>query len=273
MNAYITLLSTLSYLPGVVVLYDSLKRVNASHSFWVAVSSSIPREVDEQLEKKGMHVLRLAGPVKIPSAFRENSGHWGNTFDKIHLFGLTDFSKLVYLDSDMLVLENLDALFDKPHMSAVAAGRLENPSWTRLNSGLMVIEPQKGLPEKMTALVDLAVQQVAALGNDKIGDQDLVNTYYPDWPERPELHLDEGYNLFYTDLDAYIDRHGYRLGAGHPKDAKPVRVVHFVGPKKPWMKWANAKHFVHALKQGGACKWERQAFSMYTDQLKKLDLN
>ena len=36
------------------------------------------------------------------------NGHWGYTFDKIHLFGLHEFSKLVYVDSDMIVRANMD---------------------------------------------------------------------------------------------------------------------------------------------------------------------
>jgi glycogenin glucosyltransferase len=273
MKAYITLLSTMSYLPGVIVLHDSVKRTNSSYPFWVAISSGIPQEVDDQLKNRGMHVIRLAQPIQIPQTFKENSGHWGNTFDKIHLFGLTDFSKLVYLDSDMIVLKNIDELFEKCHLSAVAAGQLEHPDWTRLNSGLMVIEPEARLPELMVGVMDRAVKEVGALGSDKIGDQDIINAYYPDWPDRKELHLDEGYNLFFSDLDAYIDRHDYQMPGLQTNNSKDVHIVHFVGPQKPWMKWANARHLLKSIKSKNSCKWERKAFSMYLSYLKKLKLS
>lgn len=273
MKAYITLLSTLSYIPGVIVLHDSVKRTNSPYPFWVAVSSIIPQDVDDKLRDRGMNVIRLPSPIDIPLTFKENSGHWGNTFDKIHLFGLTRFSKLVYLDSDMIVLKNLDALFEKNHLSAVAAGQLEHPDWTRLNSGLMVIEPEDELPEKMVGVMDRAIKQVSALGSNKIGDQDIVNAYYPDWPDRKDLHLDDGYNLFFSDLDAYIDRHGYQMLADNKNNSRDVHVVHFVGPQKPWMKWANARHLFKIIKNKNSCKWERKAFLMYLAHLKRLSLS
>ena len=272
MKAYITLLSTISYLPGVIVLHDSIKRTNTTYPFWVAISSSISLEIEAKLSDRGMHVMRLPAPVKIPLTFKEKSGHWGNTFDKIHLFGLTYFSKLVYLDSDMVVLKNIDGLFEKPHLSAVAAGQLEHPDWTRLNSGLMVIEPVAQLSEKMVETIDRAVQEVSALGSNKIGDQDIINAYYPDWPDQKELHLDEGYNLFFSDLDTYINRHSYQIPEIQKNNSKDIYVLHFVGPQKPWMKWANIKHFLKSTRSKSSCKWERKAFLMYLDCLVRLDL-
>ncbi|MBG6076055.1 glycosyltransferase [Polaromonas sp. CG_9.11] len=272
MKAYITLLSTLSYLPGVIVLHDSIKRTRSPYPFWVAVSSIISQDVDDILRDRGMNVVRLSMPIEVPLAFKEQSGHWGNTFDKIHIFGLTEFSKLVYLDSDMIVIKNLDHLFEKPHLSAVAAGRLEHPDWTRLNSGLMVIKPDDQLPKKMVIALHIAVEEVRALGSNKIGDQDVINAYYSDWPERKNLHLDDGYNIFYSDLDAYIDQHGYQMLCNPKTNLKDVYVVHFIGPQKPWMKWANAKHLLKVIKNNNSCKWERKSFVMYLNHLKRLSL-
>lgn len=273
MKAYITLLSTLSYLPGVIVLHESVKRTKTDYPFWVAISFTIPFEIADDLRRRGMHVIRLPKSIEIPQHFKNASGHWGNTFDKIHIFGLSKFSKLVYLDSDMMVLKNIDGLFEKPHLCAVAAGYLENEDWTRLNSGLMVIDPQIELPAKMFELFDRATEDVNALGSNKIGDQDVINAYYPDWPSRPELHLDEGYNLFSSYLDLYIDKHGYQMPEIGSNNLKDVQVIHFIGPKKPWMKWANIKNIIKCLKNINSIKWERKAFSMYLTYLKRLNLS
>lgn len=262
----------MNYLSGVRVLHDSVKRTSSPYPFWVALSSVIPDDVDAVLKAEGMNVLRLPAPIEIPLTFKENSGHWGNTFDKIHIFGLTEFSKLVYLDSDMIVIRNLDDLFDKPHLSAVAAGQLEHPDWTRLNSGLMVIVPEDELPQKIVNVVDRAVSEVSAIGSDKLGDQDIINAYYADWPDRKDLHLDEGFNLFFSDLDAYINRHGYQMQLDD-SNLKNVSVIHFVGPHKPWMKWANAKHFLKTVKGRNSCTWERKAFVNYLFHLKRLNLS
>ncbi len=272
MRAYVTLLSTMSYLPGVIVLCESLRRVKAGYPLCVAVSSNIPASADELLRQKNLHIIRLPPGIEIPETLKKKSGHWGNTFDKIYLFGLTEFEKLVYLDSDMMVLTNIDELFDKPHMSAVAAGRTVNPHWDRLNSGLMVIEPAPQLTEKIAATLEKAIFQLQLQGHESIGDQDLINAYYPEWPFSKVLHLDEGYNMFYSNMDICVNQHGYYLPDTSGEQARLVRVVHFVGRHKPWMKWAGFRYFFNTLKRRRATKWERTTFGMYNRLLKSVGL-
>lgn len=272
MKVYITLLSTLSYLPGVIALHESLKQVESSYSLWVSLSTNIPNNVDDQLKQLGMHVVRLPESLEIPTALKKKSGHWGNTFDKLHLFGLTNFDKMVYLDSDMIVLTNIDELFDKPHMSAVAAGHLIHPEWKRLNSGLMVIEPQDRLPEKIADRLQQALEETALIGGEALGDQDLINAFYSDWPMTKSLHLDDGYNIFYSHLDGYIENHGYSLPIinNTGTNVRAIRVVHFVGPNKPWMKWAGVRHFYNTFRKRKNNKWQKKIFNKYVLFFKEL---
>ena len=270
MQAYITLLSTENYLPGVRALHEALRRTGTRHPFVVAIASHIARHIDSVLESAGMCVRRIPETTAIPQHMIEGNGHWGRTFDKIQLFGLVEFSKLVYVDADMLVLANLDELFDKPNMSAVPAGKLIHPDWLRLNGGLMVIEPAAGLVDAIFALLPQALEQATAKGMDKIGDQDLLNAYLPNWSEMPGVELDQGYNIFQWDLDEHIDKHGYRL-PHHPahlqgrsdQPTKMIKIVHFIGPRKPWMDGAVIRQHWRALKKGRAGRWENQVFNEY----------
>ena len=267
MHAYITLLSTESYLPGVLALRESLKRTGTPYPFAVAVSAHMTPEIDTVLEAAGIIVRRIPETTAIPKDMVENNGHWGHTFDKVYLFSLPGFDKLVYVDSDMIVLENMDELFDKPHMSAVAAGLLVNSDSTRLNGGLMVIEPEARLADGIFATLPKALAEVAAMGGQAIGDQDLINAYYPDWRCTPALQLDQGYNLFQCYLDLYIEKHGFQLPQ-HPskasgKNGQPIKIVHFIGPRKPWMKGAVIRQYWRLLKNGSAVKWEHRLFSEY----------
>lgn len=269
MNAYITLLSTLNYLPGVLVLHESLCQVGAAYPLHVAVSKNIPGHVDALLAQRGMAVIRLPAPIEIPAVFQEKSGHWNYTFDKLHLFGLTQFDKLVYLDSDMMVLANIDELFARPHMSAVAAGRMVHPDWRRLNSGLMVIVPERSLPEKISATLHKAITEVQALGSQYLGDQDLINAYYNEWPYLKNLHLDDGYNMFYSEIDVYLGKHGYALPPARAHQGRLVRIVHFVGPHKPWMPWAEVRFLFNTFRKETPAPWERTVFRLYRGLLKK----
>lgn len=263
MRAYATLLSTANYLPGVLALHESLRSVSARHPLVVVISPTVTAEIEDQLRRAGMIVRKIPPISALPKEVLEGNGHWGNTFDKIQLFSLTEFSKLVYVDSDMIVLGNIDDLFDKPHMSGVAAGRIIDPSWTRLNSGLLVIEPEADLAEKIFSVLPKALAEMTARGVTAIGDQDLLNAYYPGWINSPELEVDQGYNVFQCHLDTYIEKYNYRLPDDKSGSGRAVKIVHFIGPRKPWMKGAAIRHYWRVLKKGKAVRWENRVFSLY----------
>jgi len=262
-ESFVTLLSTESYLPGVLALNESLRRYQSTYPLLVVVSNKIQTSTKELLEKTGMRVATCSESMDVPVEIKNKSGHWGNTFDKIYIFGLTDYSKLVYIDSDMIMLRNIDELFDKPHMSAVSAGKFLYPDWTRLNSGIMVIEPEQGLPEKIMKTLENFVVEVVALDGKALGDQDLINAYYAEWPTSMELHLDEGYNIFQSHLDAYIDKNAYELPDENKPSKKPVSIVHFIGKDKPWMRFSVLKHLINLFKKKSSSHWENKVFFKY----------
>src|SRR5699024_2939173 len=106
----------------------------------------------------------------------KTQSHWANTFFKLQVFGLTNYKKIVYIDSDMLVLDNIDELFEHPHLFAVSdddfvAGRDEGI--LGFNSGTLVIEPKSGLVQELIA----RIPQVAVI-RKQFGDQDVLNLFY-----------------------------------------------------------------------------------------------
>jgi glycogenin glucosyltransferase len=251
MHAYITLLSTSSYLPGVACLAASLMRTGTRVPLVVALSHGVPADVRQQVAAMaGVSRVLVLPPESLVPASPAQQGHWAYTFDKLRLFGLAEFSKLVYLDSDMVVLQSLDGLFEAPHMAAVAAGRLVHPDWTRLNSGLMVIEPQAGLPERIAQTLAAATTAMNDDGRHALGDQDLINSFYADWPLAGP-HLDQSYNVFFEHVDAYLATGRYTL-PGQPGRStvvgQPLRVVHFVGRDKPWMPRGRMRNLLARLR-------------------------
>ncbi|MGZ5179976.1 MAG: glycosyltransferase [Ramlibacter sp.] len=271
MHAYVTLLSTGSYLPGVACLAESLRRTGTQVPLVVAVSAGMPAPLQREVAAIAgvSRVLELPAADLLPG--RPQQGHhWDRTFDKLHLFGLCEFSKIVYLDSDMVVLHDLDGLFHAPHMAAVAAGRLVHPGWTRLNSGLMVIEPQPDLPLRIAQTFAAAASEVVRTGGQALGDQDLINSYYPDWPVAG-AQLDQGFNVFFEHLDAYLATGRYEL-PGQPPDGvgrqrQPVRVVHFIGRDKPWMPRGRMRHLL-ALLRGRLGPAQREVLRTYVRLLR-----
>lgn len=231
---YATVLSTKEYIPGVIKLYKSLKSTQAKYPFVCVCSISITDNDILKLKAYGIDCLRLTECAVNNVTIYENDNslsHWKYTYDKLLLFGLTQYDKIVYLDSDMMVMENIDELFLHKSFSAVQAGRLANKDWIRLNSGLMVIEPDVNAKNDMLGLISdvYLSRKQKGLG---AGDQDVINEYFPEWPSHKELILPESYNMIFKYIDIYKKNFGFRYS--NTKLDKTIKVVHFIGKKKPW---------------------------------------
>jgi glycogenin glucosyltransferase len=231
MRSYVTFLSTDDYLDGALVLNASLKRVGSKFGLLALLVGNVSPESEALLNAFGIKTKRVAGKINVPEEVlqanvKQNLRYWNNVFEKLFIFDLTEFDKIVYIDSDMLVLRNIDTLFDSPNMSAVAAGRNfpGNEDWIDLNAGLMVVEPQAGLWQEIVDVLPEACKTGAL-----VSDQTLLHQYYKDWPRAKALHLDEGYNIFADMLDYYAEHLGYRLTG-----KKKIAIVHFIGEIKPW---------------------------------------
>lgn len=230
-TAYVTLISTDSYADGTAALALSLARAGCRHPLVVLVGPAVSGATVARLAALGLRVERLGEATAITAAVAERNrtegyAHWINTFDKLAIFSMTRFERIVFLDSDMMVLDCLDPLFDRPHLSAVAAGRSipGNEGWTALNSGLLVIEPSEAHAASVAAAMRAFMAEDQP-GRGAVGDQDIINAACPDWPDRRALHLSERFNVFSEHVDAYA-----RL----LRDEGGVAVVHFAGARKPW---------------------------------------
>ncbi len=229
MKAYITLLSSENYLPGVIILAKSLKKVGAQYPMVCALSVGMPQKIRNQLEAQGIPCVHLNRKIQ-PKVDSQVFKYWNNTFDKLQIWGLTQYEKLVFVDSDMLVLCNIDDLMDREPFTACAAGNELNDQWIYLNSGLIVIQPDKAVEK---AMIDSIPAVIRSLPNASVGDQDVINKYVADWVQRPELHLPESYNMIATHVSVYDNRLGY---AWRKSEGRPMRVLHFIGKIKPWMR-------------------------------------
>ena len=56
--------------------------------------------------------------------------------------------------------------------------------------------------------------------------KDILQEYYKDWTNKPELHLELKYTVLFTYLDYYINQLNYKLDN--------LYLFHFILSKKPW---------------------------------------
>lgn len=232
-QTYLTVLNSEEYLQGVLTLYHSVKK-NCNKPFVVMVSDDMPDNLTKELEDSGIdyfvHKDDGLSNAEIFNRLSSNKtqSHWAKTFFKLQVFGLTQYEKIVYLDSDMLVVDCLDELFEKPHMAAVSdddfvAGREEGIMG--FNSGTMVIKPEDGLVAQLVEMIP----RVAVI-KKHFGDQDVLNLFFYNWINQPELHLPVNYNACAYRMSDY-------------KNELKVKVLHYVGKNKPWM-WSRQYRFI-----------------------------
>lgn len=274
-KTFMTLLSTENYLEGVLVLYKSLLNSKTKYPFTVILSERISKKTENILHSKKIQTIRITNEFNFNNYNNINlSGpvHWKYTFEKLNIFSLTDYEKIVFLDSDMLIMENIDELFDKKHMSAVgpAGGKYPgNENYNGLNSGLLVIEPNKNDFENLIRLIPIVTGKL-----NNCGDQDVIIEYFiKEWRNSTELHLDDKYNMIFPYIDYYINNFGYTLN--EKKSKTNIKIIHFIGTKKPWMSETDLISFtkltLHLLKakmiKNDKSKYYKQALYLYKKYL------
>ena len=237
-TAYVTLATNDAYALGALVLCHALKETQTVHTLVVLVTEGISAEMLHRLEQAFDQVVSVQ---QIDSNDHEmlallRRPELGVTLTKLHVWRLRQFNKVVFLDSDVFPLQNIDDLFDRPELSAAP-----DAGWPDcFNSGLFVCVPSEITFNALTSLLTSegsfdgtpACGPGAGLGlgagvgpgsggGDARpltrlcfslflcalnlvagGDQGLLNQYFSHWSQQPDCRLPFVYNvvpsIFYT---------------------------------------------------------------------------
>jgi glycogenin glucosyltransferase len=134
--------------------------------------------------------------------------HFRRSWNKFWMWNMTEYTKIVYLDTDTLVIRPIDRLFDYPQLSCAC-----DPNPPQIcNTGVLVLEPGDGIFEAMDQL-----GRVEAVRRG-IGDQSSINAYFRNFTPIPP---------------AYNAARTLESGLGDLMRRGTLRVIHFVC-KKPW---------------------------------------
>lgn len=252
-TAYISVLTTPEFKDGVKVTFFSLRRFT-DREFIVLVNETISEEIVQELESLGMKVRRESSKEFSHYSFSEDmkKDRWYHTLFKLKIFGMTEYDRLVYLDSDMFVCGNIDELFSKAEFSAVP-DKLFFPKYSRggINAGVISFHPEEALEKGLMECIPRVLEKMRIFG-----DQDVINEYFGEWEKEEEKHLPVKYNACFYELDSYGEK-------------KPL-VVHFILGSKPWM-WSATEVFLKQVKWLLQGKKEQVAYlRRYRRVLKKV---
>ncbi|OAA80418.1 Glycosyl transferase, family 8 [Akanthomyces lecanii RCEF 1005] len=114
-KVWATLITNLDYLAGVLTLHHSLLQVRSAYPLLALYTDTFPAAGLAALAARGIPAQRV--DHLTPSAgSRDFSAdpRFADTFTKLATFSLAEYDRIVQLDSDMLVVRNMDELMDIP---------------------------------------------------------------------------------------------------------------------------------------------------------------
>lgn len=217
------LVLTDAYLPGAAVLAHSLRDSGTDKKLaCLVLQDSLRASTVEELQSLFNYVIPIdrIGNPQPANLYLMNRPDLLYTFTKLHLWRLTQFRKIVYIDADVVALRAPEELFDieEPFAAAPDVG------WPDcFNTGVMVISPHMG---------DYHALRAMANAGDSFdgGDQGLINQYYE---HRPWKRISFTYNT--TPSANYQYEPAYRY---YKRD---IAMVHFIGREKPWQRGRSAQ--------------------------------
>lgn len=111
-RVWTTLITNTKYLSGLMTLDYSLKKQGSKYPLIALYTDTFPEEGKEALKVRGIPAKRIE--YLLPSVPKEyaNDPRFYDCWSKLAPFSLTEYDRVVQLDSDMLVLKNMDELMD-----------------------------------------------------------------------------------------------------------------------------------------------------------------
>ncbi|GMN52250.1 hypothetical protein TIFTF001_021405 [Ficus carica] len=246
-RAYVTFLAgTGDYVKGVVGLAKGLRKVKTAYPLVVAVLPDVPEEHRRILESQGC-IVREIEPVYPPENQTQFAmAYYVINYSKLRIWEFVEYSKMIYLDGDIQVYDNIDQLFELPdgHFYAVMdcfcektwshtpqykirycqqspnkdvhwpTAELGPPPALYFNAGMFVFEPS------ISTYHDL-LNTLKITPPTPFAEQDFLNMYFRD--------VYKPIPLVYNLVLAMLWRHPENV------ELEKVKVVHYCAAgSKPW---------------------------------------
>ncbi|KAL9099474.1 MAG: hypothetical protein Q9163_005025 [Psora crenata] len=236
--AYSQYATNSAYLCNAVMVFESLSRLGSKaerilfypQEWDVQISDTSDRDSQLLVKARDWYHVTLM-PVEMGKA---DDDAWNGSFAKFRAWGQTQYDRILHLDSDVTVLQNLDGLFLLPRAPvAMLRAYWQLPEHRRLTSLFVLLEPSEQEYQRL----------MAASRSDRRPkgeyDMEILNRFYADSAlVLPHRH----YGLLTGEFRA--SEHSNYLGS--PSETwdpelvyREARLVHFSDwpLPKPWIMW------------------------------------
>ncbi|KAK2977503.1 hypothetical protein RJ640_016131 [Escallonia rubra] len=243
-RAYVTFLAgNGDYVKGVVGLAKGLRKANSAYPLVVAMLPDVPEEHRAILRSQGCIVQEIEPIYPPENEIQFAMAYYVINYSKLRIWDF-DYSKMIYLDADIQVFDNIDHLFDMPdgyfyavmdcfcektwsHSPQYSVGycqqcpdkvkwpaEMGSPPPLYFNAGMFVFEPNRLTYESL--LQTLRISQPTPFA-----EQDFLNVFF----QQTYKPIPLVYNL----VLAMLWRHPENV------ELEKVKVVHYCAAgSKPW---------------------------------------
>lgn len=142
MKTYITLLSNDEYFLYTMALWHSWKEVRSKYPLTIIAADNLSDWIIEKMNTLDMNYIRV-DMTDFDEIFNKAkvAKNWREAFRKLIIFKLTQFDKVIFLDSDTIMVKNMDHLFDMPMLTCTGRYNSKSDDVKALLSGMFVCDP------------------------------------------------------------------------------------------------------------------------------------
>ncbi|KAH9757432.1 putative UDP-glucuronate:xylan alpha-glucuronosyltransferase 3 [Citrus sinensis] len=213
-EAYATILhSAHVYVCGAIAAAQSIRMAGSTRDLVILVDETISDYHRGGLEAAGWKIHTIQR-IRNPKAERDAYNEWN--YSKFRLWQLTDYDKIIFIDADLLILRNIDFLFEMPEITATGNNA------TLFNSGVMVVEPSN-------CTFQLLMDHIYEIESYNGGDQGYLNEIFTWWHRIPK-HMNFLKHFWEGDEGEKKHMKNRLFGADPPI----LYVLHYLG-NKPWL--------------------------------------
>ena len=228
-EAYVTLLYG-NFMLGTRVLGQTLRETNTSKDMVVLCMRTVSAEAVSVLQADGW-IVRYIDNIPNPYAGHSSRGdYFSGAYSKIHIWNMTEYDRVVYLDSDVVVVSNADHMFNCGTFCAVFRYA------DLFNSGSMVIEPSTTIYKDM-------LKKIPLLSSFDVADQGFFNKYFENLVYAPLFNRSDpsrNYQPMRMPNELNFDMGPYYSASQGNTPISEVVILHYsLGPIKPWLWWAD----------------------------------
>ncbi|ERN19935.1 putative UDP-glucuronate:xylan alpha-glucuronosyltransferase 3 [Amborella trichopoda] len=212
-EAYATILhSAHIYVCGAIAAAQSIRLTGSTRDLVILVDETISSHHRSGLAAAGWKI-RTIQRIRNPKAEKDAYNEWN--YSKFRLWQLTDYDKIIFIDADLLILRNIDFLFEMPEITATGNNA------TLFNSGVMVLEPSN-------CTFNLLMDHINEIESYNGGDQGYLNEIFTWWHRIPKRM---NFLKHFWAKDEEEKEYKTRLFAADPPE---LYVLHYLG-LKPWL--------------------------------------